>query len=166
MAFPPTPFPAVAAEFTIPLPISVPTRIGDPPLTEIVCTTAKTDERGYTKDGHDMYAVTYLLTTVIGVQQISLLANARTLRLTESVDAIVKAQALYLASQNAYAYQVPPQTPPDNPGIGSPYTRDVIATEDGTQRFRGSCGGITSISAALVATVDVGFDPVWQAERP
>lgn len=162
---PTTPFPDDVAEFRIPLPLPVPSRIG-PDITELICTATKVDERGYTKDGHSMFAAVYSLDTNLGSRLGGLLTNSLTQKVPASLNAILHALASYLALKWSYEQQPLPHAIPPNPGLGSPFKREMGMVLDGTVRFRGFCAGIAALDPALVATVDIGFDPVWAKEKP
>lgn len=162
---PTTPFPASIPEFIVPLPLPVEPREG-PAISEMSCVFTKVNERGYAADGYDMFAAAYEGVTTLGTIQGALITNALSEKVTMAVALIVNALARYYALKWSYEGQRPPLPLPPNPGIGSPFSSEVIATLDGTARFRGFCAGIHSLDPALVATVEVGFSPAWAKEKP
>lgn len=170
--FPKTPFPATVPEFKVALPLPVPGRTET--FTELTCNFTKAEERGYTKDWHQMYAASYMGVSELGVMPFALVVNAHTgtnegpgvVKVSTMVAMVAVAVAKAYALNWAYTQQRPPLPVPDNPGVGAPLSRACLETQDGTIRLRGVCGALRSLAPELVSSVNVGFAPLWGKESP
>lgn len=158
-----SPFPATIPSLVVPLALPIVPRIG-PPLTELNFDFTRASERGYAKDGYDMFAALYDGTSEVGNMNGGLLSNEHSLLVPEAVQLALYALARYYALKWSYEQQIPPLPLPENPGIGNPFSAYALDHLDGTARLRGFCAGLAPLSAGAVATVDIGFQPVWATQ--